>query len=139
MSVRGVGHLLPGQVGFCSDCLFVRATVCSAEQATESDTMAASASGRVQSSQSPSDGRGLGYECLFHGGRGRRGLGAGEVRRSECLYLECPAGDLWAVPGTARAIGLVLCRAQGQPEAGIRSVEYCLEEQSAQHDAEQAD
>ena len=62
-----------------------------------------------------------------------------QVRRSECLYLECPAGDLWAVPGTARAIGLVLCRAQGQPEAGIRSVEYCLEEQSAQHDAEQAD
>ena len=44
-----------------------------------------------------------------------------QVRRSECLYSECPG---WGSAGTARAIGLALRLAQGQPEAGIRSVEY---------------
>ena len=36
VSVRGVRHLLPGQAGFLRNSLFVRATVCSEKQATES-------------------------------------------------------------------------------------------------------
>ena len=59
-----------------------------------------------------------------------------QVSRSECLYSECQG---WGSAGTARAIGLALRRAQGQPEAGIRSVDYCLEHKSAPHDAGPAD
>ena len=60
----------------------------------------------------------------------------GQVHRSECPYSECPG---WGSAGTARAIGLALPRAQGHPEAEIRSAEYCLEDQSAPNDAEPAD
>ena len=137
VSVRGVRHLLAGQAGFLSDRLFVSATACSAEQATKSEAREASASARVQPGQSPSetdDDSDMNTVTLPVEVGGARVLV--KVRRSECLYSECPG---WGSAGTARAIGLALRRAQGQPEAGIRSVDYCLEHKSAPHDAGPAD
>ena len=51
------------------------------------------------------------------------GPGAGVGAQNRVLHSIFPG---WSSEGTARAIGLALCRAQGQSEAGIRSVEYCL-------------
>ena len=106
MSVRGVRHLLAGQAGFLSDRLFVSATACSAEQATKSEAREASASARVQPSQSPSetdDDSDMNTVTLPVEVGGARVLV--KVRRSECLYSECPG---WGSAGTARAIGLAL-------------------------------
>ena len=95
VSVRGVRHLLPRTSGYLSDRLFSRATVCSAEQATESETSAASASARVQSSPSPSEtdedrDSDMNTVTMAVAGRGRRGPGAGAGAQIRVPLLRMP-------------------------------------------------